>query len=183
VDSGNLSSPSFPNTKADVDANAQLGGGITYMVDDHLAIDLPLSLPFKHDINGDGAIAGVGKIGSTKQVSPTVALQYRLLEPTAPVRPYAGLGLTYAYFYGEKGAGALTALTNPGGGAATRLSIDAAWGMTALLGATWRINERWFVDTSVFKSWLKTTTTLSTGQSIQTHLDPLSFGLSVGYRY
>ena len=41
VTSGDLSPPSFTGTK----------------------VDVPLALPFKHDVIGAGAIAGVGKIG------------------------------------------------------------------------------------------------------------------------
>lgn len=182
VDSGNLSAPSQPNTKIDVKAatSAVLTG--TYMLTDHVSVEAYGGLPFKHDIVGDGTIAGVGKIGTVKQVSPTVLAQYRFLEPKAAVRPYVGLGLTYAKFYGEEGSGALTALTNPGG-TPTRPKVDAAWGLSPQIGTTLLINDKWFMDASVIKTFLKTNTHLSTGQSIATKLDPLSFNLSIGYRY
>jgi outer membrane protein len=141
-----------------------------------------VGLPYKHDIVGDGTIAGVGKIGTVKQVSPTVFAQYRFMEPKSPVRPYVGLGLTYTKFYGEEGSGALTALTNPGS-TPTRTKVDAAWGLSPQIGTTLLINDKWFMDASVIKTFLKTTTHLSTGQSISTKLDPLSFNLSIGYRY
>ena len=63
VTSGDLSPPSFTGSKVDVRADTQLAGGITYMLTDHWAVDVPLALPFKHDVIGAGAIAGVGKIG------------------------------------------------------------------------------------------------------------------------
>ena len=63
VTSGDLSAPSFTGTKVNVRADTQLAGGITYMLTDHWAVDVPLALPFKHDVIGAGAIAGVGKIG------------------------------------------------------------------------------------------------------------------------
>ena len=182
VDSGNLSAPSQPNTKIDVKSatSAILSG--TYMLTDHVSVEGYVGLPYKHDIVGDGTIAGVGKIGTVKQVSPTVFGQYRFLEANSKVRPYVGLGLTYAKFYGEEGTGALTALTNPGG-PATRHKVDAAWGLSPQIGTTLLINDKWFVDASVIKTFLKTTTHLSTGQSISTKLDPLAFNLSIGYRY
>lgn len=74
VSSGNLSAPSFPNTKVDAKSSTQLSGGITYMVTDNLALDVPLATPFKHDLIGDGAIAGVGKLGSTKAIPATLLL-------------------------------------------------------------------------------------------------------------
>jgi outer membrane protein len=44
-------------------------------------------------------------------------------------------------------------------------------------------NDRWFADLSVIKTFIKNTTHLSTGQSIDAKLDPLSVGLTVGYRF
>ena len=63
VSSGDLTAPSLPGTQADIKANTQLTGGVTYMVTDQFSLDLPLALGFKHDIVGAGAIGGVGKIG------------------------------------------------------------------------------------------------------------------------
>src|SRR3954464_293941 len=71
VSSGNLSAPSLPGTKVDIQDATSLSGGITYMWTDNWAIDLPLALPFKHDIVGDGAIAGAGKLGDVKALPIT----------------------------------------------------------------------------------------------------------------
>lgn len=183
VDSGDLSAPAFPGTKADVDANTQFGGGITYMWTDNFAIDLPLSMPFKHDINGDGAIAGVGKIGETKALPITLMGQYRFLEASSPFRPYVGAGITYAKFYKEKGTATLTALTGGTSANPTTLKIDSKAAATIQVGASFTFNERWFVDATVLKTFLKTTTTLSTGQTLDIKLDPLTTAVFLGYRF
>jgi len=182
VDSGDLSAPSLPGTKIDVDADSSLILTLGYMLTDHWSVEAFGGLPYEHDVQGAGAIEGVGRIGTVKQISPTVFAQYRALEANSPIRPYAGLGITYAYFYDEKGSAALTALTNPGGDA-TRLSVDSAWGVSAQLGVTWTPMPRWFVDAAVVKTWIDTTSHLSTGQSIDTKLDPLAINLSVGYQF
>ena len=80
VKSGDLSAPSLPGTKSDVEDATSLGGGVTYMVNDHFALDLPLALPFKHKLTGAGAIAGVGKIGEVKVLPATLFAQYRFGE-------------------------------------------------------------------------------------------------------
>lgn len=183
VDSGDLSAPAFPGTKADVDSNTQFGGGVTYMWTDNFAIDLPLSTPFKHDINGDGAIAGVGKIGETKALPITLMGQYRFLEASSPFRPYVGAGITYAKFYKEKGTAALTGLTGGSTSNPTTLKIDSKFAATIQVGASYSFNERWFVDATVLKTFLKTTTTLSTGQTLDIKLDPLTTAVFVGYRF
>jgi outer membrane protein len=63
------------------------------------------------------------------------------------------------------------------------MSVDSAFGASFQLGLSYQFNEHWFVDGSVIKTYLKTTTSLSTGQSIDTKLDPISTNLSIGYRF
>ena len=183
VSSGNLSAPSFPNTKVDSKSDTQLGGGITYMLTDNLAVDVPLATPFKHDLVGDGAIAGVGKLGSTKAIPATLMMQYRFNEANAAFRPYVGLGVTYAYFYDEKTTATLNGLTGGTLANPTTAKVDNKFGALAQLGFVYNFNERWFVDASYSKSFLKTKIHLSSGQSINVKLDPNVFALAVGYRF
>jgi outer membrane protein len=180
VRSGNLTAPSLPGTQADIEADTQLSGGITYMVTDNWSVDLPLALPYRHEIVGAGAIAGVGKIGEVKALPVTVFGQYRFGAPAAKFRPYLGAGPTYVKFYHERGTGTLSALTS---GSPTTLSVGSKLALTIQAGATLAVNERWFVDAMIAKTFLKTRTTLSTGQTLDIKSDPLTLALSVGYRF
>lgn len=182
VSSGDLSAPSLPGTKIDVEAASSVILTATRMVTDNVSVEFFAGLPYKHDVVGDGAIKGVGKLGSVKQISPTVIGQYRFGTASSSVRPYVGAGLTYAYFYGEEGSGTLTALTNPGG-SPTRMSASAAFGVSAQVGISFRINDRWSVDGALIKTWIKNENTLSTGQTIETRLDPVCTSLSLVYRF
>ena len=182
VTSGDLSSPSIPGTKIDVKSASSVVFTAAYMLTDAWSLEFYAGLPYEHEVVGDGTIKGVGKLGTVKQVSPTLFGQYRFFEAGSAFRPYLGLGLTYAYFYGEKGSGTLTALTNAGG-QPTRLSATSAFGLSPEVGATYRFDEHWFVDAAVVKTYVKNKTTLSTGQTISTKLDPVSTNLSVGYRF
>lgn len=181
VSSGNLSAPSLPGTKVDVGSGSALIVTGAYMFTDNISAELYLGLPYKHDLTGDGAIKGVGKIGSVEQLPPTLFAQYRFLEAKSVFRPYVGLGLTYAMFQKETGSATLSALTNPGG--ATTLSVANAWGITPQVGVTYAFNDKWFADAGVSKTFIKTTTTLSTGQKIDTRLDPVVVNFSIGYRF
>jgi outer membrane protein len=182
VKSGDLSAPSMPGTKIDVEEAGAPVLTLTYMWTSDISFELYAGLPYEHDVVGDGAIKGVGKIATIKQVSPTLFAQYRFLEKESMVRPYVGLGITYGYFYGEEGSATLTALTNPGG-SPTLLEVDDAWGVSAELGATVKIDRNWFVDLAVIKTQIKTKNHLSTGQSIEAKLDPLSANIMIGYRF
>lgn len=180
VDSGNLSAPSLPGTQADIGDATQLSAGLVYMVTDHWAVDLPLALPFRHDIVGAGAIAGVGKIGDVKALPFTLFAQYRFGAPTAKLRPYVGAGPTYAKFYGERGSGTLSGIT---GGSPTTLSVESKLGMTVQAGAVVALGERWFVNAMIAKTFLKTRTNLSTGQTLDIKLNPLTLHVGLGYRF
>jgi len=90
--------------------------------------------------------------------------------------------LTYAYFYEETGSGALTALTNPGG-SATRLSVGSKFALTPQLGFSYVLNDTWMLDTSLSKTFLKTRTSFSTGQTIDTTLNPYTFSLGLGMKF
>ena len=182
VSSGDLSEPSMPGTKIDVKSATSGLLTATYMVTDAVAVEFYAGLPYKHDVVGAGSIQGVGKLGTIKQVSPTIFGQYRFMEANAPFRPYVGLGLTYAHFYGEEGSSTLTALTNPGG-PPTRISASSAFGLSPQIGASFMLNDHWFVDGSIIKTFIKNKNTLSTGQTIDTKLNPLSTNVSIGYKF
>lgn len=183
VNSGYLSAPDYlGGTKADVSADTQLGGGITYMLTDHVSVDVPLALPFKHKLIGDGALSGAGDLGAVQALPFVVFLQYRFMEANAKFRPYVGLGASYAYFYNEEGSGKLTASTNPGG-SPTHFTVDSKFALTPQVGATMALNDKWFVDVFYAKTFLKTRTHFSTGQTMDIALDPASYGINIGYKF
>ena len=182
VSSGNMTAPSFPNTKADVAGDTQLSGGITYMYTDNIAIDIPVALPFKHNLKGAGALAGAGQIGEVKALPFTVFGQYRFNEASSVFRPYVGLGLTYAYFFDDSGSSALTAMTNPGG-SATTLSVKSKFALTPQLGFTYVLSDKWTLDASFSQTLLKTRTSFSTGQTLDATLNPNTISLGIGTKF
>lgn len=181
--SGDLSAPSAPGTKVDMGADTQPTLFIGRMLTDNWSVEVPIGFGFEHDVNGAGAIQGVGRIATVKVLPISVFAQYRFLEPQSRFRPYLLGGLTYAYFYGERGSATLNAVNpaNPPGG--TTLDTDSKFGWSLGLGVTASITERWFLDLHYARTWLKTTTTLNSGQKIDTKLDPDVWTLSVGYRF
>jgi outer membrane protein len=181
VDSGDLSAPGPTGVKVDVGHAYAPIVSATRMLTDHVATELVLGLPYRHDILGRGSIAGIGKIGNLQQYPPTLFMQYRFMKPTAHVRPYLGLGLTYAYFRDARPSPTLVALLGP-----TTISVDARWGLTPQLGLIVPFSERWFLDASLSKTFLKTTSTLTSSgirRVIDSHLDPVAVSLSIGYQF
>jgi outer membrane protein len=184
VRSGNLSAPSPSGTQVDVGADTRATAQLTYVYDRNWAVALPLGTGFKHKLYGAGAISGTGQIGTVSALPISVFGQYRFGEPDAKVRPYAMLGLSYARFYDAQGSATLNALnpSNPVGGSTT-LKVDSGWALSPGLGMSVQLDDRWFVDVSYAKAYLKTTTTLSTGQTIGTTLNPGITTLGLGMRF
>jgi outer membrane protein len=183
VSSGDLSAPSLPGTQAGINSASQVGGGITYMYTDNLAVDLPLALPFQHDIVGAGAIEGAGKIADVKALPATVLAQWRFMAPKDAFRPFVGIGLTYAYFFGARGTSTLTALTGGNPSKPTTLSIGSKFAPTFQVGASYHIDPKWFVNANYTYTLLTATNTLSTGQTLESKINPGSMSLSVGYLF
>jgi outer membrane protein len=180
VKSGDLTAPSLPGSKADVTGNTQPAAGLTYMVTDNIAIDVPLALPFKHNFVGAGAIAGAGKIGEVRALPVTVLGQYRFGDANAKFRPYVGAGATYAKVYRERSTATLSALT---GGSPTTFTVDSKLAFTAEIGASFMVNDNWFIDAAVAKTLLKTTAHMSTGQTLDIKLNPVSVLIGIGMRF
>lgn len=184
VNSGTLSAPSPSGTTVGVGSDTQATAQLTYVYNDHWSVAVPLGLGFKLKLNGTGAISNTGQIGTVTALPITVLGQYRLGEANAKFRPYGMLGMSYVNFRDAQGSAALNGLNpiNPVGGS-TGLKVDSKFAPSVGLGMFIRIDDRWFVDLSYAKTFLKTTTTLSTGQSIQTTLNPGITSLGVGMRF
>lgn len=183
VSSGDLTAPSLVGTKSSVGNSTRVSGGITYMWDNNISFDLPVAVPFQHDIYGDGAIAGAGKIAHVKALPATVLAQWRFMEPTSALRPYVGVGITYAAFFGARSTSTLTAISGGTPSNPTTLSIDSKWAATVQVGAAFAIDKNWFVDARYTYTPLSTRNTLSTGQTLDIKLDPSSVSLAIGYKF
>ncbi|MDB5754059.1 MAG: ompW family protein [Massilia sp.] len=182
VVSGDVSAPALPGSKADISSDTQPILVFGYGITDNISAELDVGLPYKHDIIGAGAIAGTGKLGSVEALPPTAFIQYRFFQPSAMFRPYVGAGITYAYFQKANGSGQLTAISNPGG-PATTFKIDNKLVGTMQIGLAININERWYADVALAKSWLKTKVNFSTGQTQDMTLDPQAASIGIGYKF
>lgn len=184
VRSGTLSAPSPAGTRVDVGADTQPTAQVTYLYDTNWALALPLGMGFTHKVYGAGAIAGTGQIGTVKVLPIGPFVQYRWGEAEAQVRPYAMLGLNYAYFRSSHGSATLNGLNpiNPPGGS-TGMKTDSRWALTPGLGVVLQLEGGWFMDLNWSKSFLRTTSTLSTGQSLDLRLDPAITMLGLGRRF
>ena len=168
--SGDLSSA--PGGKVGVDGDTQPSVNLTYMYSDNVGIEILAATPFKHDINGAGNLAGFGKVAETKQLPPTVSMQYHL-NPSASTRPYAGIGLNYTTFFSEKTTGAL---------AGTDIRLDDSYGLAAQVGVDVDISNDWFFNADVRYINIETTAHTALG-NVDVEINPWVYTLAVGTKF
>jgi outer membrane protein len=154
----------------DVEVGSNVRPTITaeYFIRDNLGIEVLASLPFQHDID----IAGLGNVGSTKHLPPTVSLQYHFGE--GKVKPFVGLGVNYTLFFSEDTNGAL---------AGNDLKLDDSFGLAAHAGIDFKVGEKGAIR--VDARWIDIDTDVElNGTGLGTvEIDPLVYGAAYVFQF
>ena len=138
---------------------------ISYFFTPHISAELILTYPQKHKVRLDGA-----EIGSFKHLPPTLTAQYHFA-PGATINPYLGVGVNYTRISKVRlldGAGDLE---------------NDSWGLALQAGVDFRINERWSINADVKKVNIRSDVYVGGANASHLKVDPLLFGLGVGYRF
>ncbi len=168
---------------ADVDDNTQLGLTFAYMLTDHIAVEVLASTPFKHDISASTGVLGLGEIdaGETKHLPPTVSLLYYPNDNASRFQPYVGAGLNYTLFFDERVDSELESVLGDGS-----LELDASWGWSAQVGVDYMLNDKAFVNASIW--WIDIDTDAdfrfpANRLTADVEIDPLVYQLTLGWRF
>jgi len=166
-------------TGVNVDFNTQLGITTTYMLSNQWGVSLLASTPFKHDINGENI--GINDIGSTKQLPPTVTLDYFPLKHTSAWQPHIGVGFNYTIFYSEDTSSELdNALGN------TSLDLTNSFGLAVKAGLDYKINDRWGLNATAFWIDIDTEATIESDAgtvTVDVNIDPIVYMLGISYKF
>ena len=137
---------------------------ISYFFTKNIAAELVLTYPQKHDVMLSGT-----KIGSLKELPPTLTLQYHFL-PNEAFNPYLGIGINYTN---------VSSVDLPGG-----LSLDHhSWGAAVQAGLDYRLDKNWSLNIDIKKVQMRSDLSAG-GNTISTvKVDPVLFGLGIGYRF
>lgn len=160
-DNGTLAGGTLPLR---IDSDTKPTVSLEYFVADNLGLELLAAWPFEHDIN----IAGLGRVGSTKHLPPTLTLQYHF-NSAGRVAPFVGAGLNYTTFFSERTSGAL---------AGSDLKLGDSWGLAAHAGVDFALNERSAVR--VDARWMDIDSSVHVdGANLgKAHIDPLTYGVA-----
>ena len=165
-DNGTLTATPLGNLKMDIGSNARPTITAEYFLKDNLGVEILAALPFQHDIN----VVGVGKVGSTKHLPPTVSLQYHFGQ--GKVRPFVGLGLNYTTFFSTKTEGAIDG---------TNLDLSNSWGLAGHIGVDFQVSEKGAIRIDYRKIDIDTDVKLNgakLGTRNTVNIDPSAYGIA-----
>lgn len=140
-----------------------------YFVADNIGIEVLAAWPFEHDVK----LGGAGTVADTKQLPPTVSIQYHFTNDSN-ITPFVGLGLNYTHFWDETGKGVL---------AGVPVSLDDSWGVALHAGLDFKIGENGALRTDV--RWIDIDTDAKVGGAPigNVSIDPFTFGVSYIYSF
>ncbi|MEO7689058.1 MAG: OmpW family outer membrane protein [Sphingomonas sp.] len=173
--------PTFPAEHASVNNSVMPEVDLTYMVTDHIGLEL-IAATTKHTASGvSGTTGSIGKLASTWVLPPTLTAQYHF-NPHGKIRPYVGAGINYTIFWNEKASQGLEAAVGP-----TRVHMSDSFGYAGQAGIDVDIGKRTFLNFDIKYIDMNTTATLQTTaigtQSVRVHLNPMVFGAGIGFRF
>lgn len=170
-DNGTLTATPLGNLTMEVDSNVRPTITGEYFVRDNLGVEVLAALPFQHDIS----VAGVGKVGSTKQLPPTVSLQYHFGH--GKVKPFVGIGLNYTTFFSTDAEGAI---------AGTNLDLSDSWGLAGHLGIDVQVGAKGAIRIDYRKIDIDTDVQLNgadLGTSNTVNIDPSVYGIAYVFAF
>ncbi len=164
----------IPGTTVSVDDADTLGLTFTYMFTDNIGLGVLGVWPFSVDIKGDkGALAGAGKVASTKVLPPTFTLQYHF-NSSSKLHPYVGAGFNYTYFWDENTSSTLNG---------TQLDLGDSFGLAAEAGVDYDLGNNTLISAQVWYAQISTEAKSSLAGKADVDIDPWVFMLGVGKKF
>ena len=166
-------------TGVSVDGDTKLGLTATYMLNNNFGVGLLASTPFQHDITESGL--GIGRIGSTRHLPPTLSIQYFPMDAASQFQPYFGIGANYTTFFDEE-----TDPTLDGALGDSTMKLDDSFGLALELGADYWLNDKWAINAAVWMIDIDTDALISSpaGEvTVEVEIDPVVYMIGAAYRF
>lgn len=166
----------------EVDNGVGFGISATYMVHNNVGVELLGALPFKHDLNGSGALAGVD-VGSTEHLPPTLLVNY-YPNISEKFQPFVGVGFNYTMFFRES---ADPELASALGGTTADLSLTDSKGIAYEVGFDVPLKDNLVFTASAWNVDIDTTARVTLDGApaavIDVEIDPWVYMVGVGFTF
>jgi outer membrane protein len=155
----------------EVKEDTQLGLTATYMLTPQVGIEVLAATPFKHSVELNGE-----RIGTTKQLPPTISAQYYPMDSNSVFQPYIGAGINATFFFDEDGAVKGDSLG----------PLADSFGLSVSAGLNYDIDDKlmanlavWYIDIDSDLDGSKS----ALGKDYEVEIDPLVIMLGAGYKF
>ena len=139
---------------------------ISYFINKNVAVELILTVPQEHTLNS--TVVG-GDIGTLSQLPPTLLVQYHFDMPG--YKPYVGAGINYTKFSSVN-------LTVPGA------DIDRdSFGAALQVGVDIPLSGNMYLNFDLKKVYIGTDVSIAGVNQGSFKVDPVLFGMGVGWRF
>ena len=139
---------------------------ISYFFTQNIAAELVLTYPQKIDVK-----VGGHKEGTIKALPPSLLLQYHFTN-FGDFKPYVGAGVNYTRFSNRNH------ILNH----AAKVEHDS-WGFAGQVGFDYALNKNWSVNVDVKYIEMDTNVKVGGNKIGKVDLDPMLYGIGVGYRF
>src|SRR5690606_32147509 len=165
-DNGKLAAGTLP---MDIGSSTRQTFAVQYFVRGNLGLEVLAALPCQQDISIDG----LGRVGSTKHLPPTVSLQYHF-NGQGTISPLLGVGLNYTTFFSEEARGAL---------AGSKLELDDSFGLALHAGVDFKLGEKGAIRVDVRWMDIDSDVSLDGVKLGSAKIDPLVYGAAYVMRF
>jgi len=139
---------------------------VSYFFNKNLAVELILTVPQKHTLSS--TVLG-GEIGTLQHLPPTLLAQYHF--DANGFKPYVGAGINYTQFSSVDIQSGTVTLDNSSWGGALQVGVDIP------------LSGNMYLNFDLKKVYIKSNVNAG-GNSIGTfQVDPVLFGMGVGWRF
>lgn len=160
-----------------VNDNTQLGINGTYMLTNNIGVEVLAATPFKHKISAEG----LGEIGTTDHLPPTVTVQYFPMASDSALQPYAGAGINHTFFFNEKLNAKAAGLLGD-----DALHLSSSTGLALEAGVDYNLQNGFGINAAVWYIDIETTATVYAAGNktkIDVTLDPWVYMLSATKKF
>ncbi|MCL2872059.1 MAG: outer membrane beta-barrel protein [Betaproteobacteria bacterium] len=154
--------------KTDVGISTRPSITLEYLFTPNLGVEVLGAWPFRNDIRLNGL-----KLARVDVLPPTVSLQWHFL-PKAPVSPFVGAGVNYTFMYNEKTKGQI---------AKNKLDIENSWGFAAHAGVDFNFSKNWLMTLDARWIQMRNDVKVDGAKVGKVKIDPMVWGVAVGYRF
>jgi outer membrane protein len=168
--------PQEDSTISAVGGSAELTNSIvpeldfTYFLTSNIAAELILATT-PHSVDVKGSSVGSVDAGNVWLLPPTLLAQYHFTNFDS-FKPYVGAGINYTFFY------------NDDSGALNNVTYKDNFGYALQAGVDVPIEGNWYFNADIKKIYLNTDAKFNNGTIVaDVDIDPVIFGLGIGYKF